>query len=155
MTLDNIPLTKTCFMRCPVADDALSLVHDAIVADAADNALPDPAPDVTPNGMPHCKNAGMNVHARRQIPRSSQAGGSAAANNLGAEWLGAGPASSGPRQLTPPSLVAVAHSVAVAGAAVPAHRRWPDNSDWLCAAASDGPPRDRPRNNNGFADKVV
>jgi hypothetical protein len=155
MTLDNIPQTKTCFMRCPVADDALSLVHDAIVADAADNALPDPALDVTPNGKPHCKNAGTNVYAARQKPCNSQAGGIAAANNLDAEALGAGPASSGPRQLTPPSLVAVAHSVAVAGAAVPAHRRWPDNSDWLCDAASNGPPRDRSRNNNGFADEVV
>jgi hypothetical protein len=133
----------------------LPLVHDAIVADAADNALPDPALDVTPSGKPHCKNAATNVRAARQKPCNSQADGIVAANNLAAESLGAGPPSPGPRQLTRPSLVAVAHTADVAPAAVPAHRRWPDNSDWLCDAASDGPPRDRLHNNNGFADEVA
>jgi hypothetical protein len=49
--------------KCPDADSDLSLVQNASAGAAPDNALRDPARDVTPSGTPHCKNAGTNVRA--------------------------------------------------------------------------------------------
>jgi hypothetical protein len=47
----------------PGGDDALSLVHAANADDAADSVPLDRARDVTPIGMPHCKNAGTTAPA--------------------------------------------------------------------------------------------
>jgi hypothetical protein len=58
---------------CLDADDDLSSGPDGVANDALDNALPDPARDVTPSGTPHCKNAGAKVQQREEKLRSNRA----------------------------------------------------------------------------------
>jgi hypothetical protein len=85
-----------------VVDDASSRAPGANAAAVPDSAPRDPAHDVTPSGMPHCKNVGSNARAPRQTTRNNPAEHSAAAKKLRSQPLGAGLRATRTRQLVPP-----------------------------------------------------
>jgi hypothetical protein len=84
-----------------VVDDASSRAPGANAAAVPDSAPRDPAHDVTPSGMPHCKNVGSNARAPRQTTRNNPAEHSAAAKKLRSQPLGAGLRATRTRQLVP------------------------------------------------------
>src|SRR5471030_1292323 len=50
-------MCKDMFKKCPAAALASSHAHNGADDDAPGSALRGPAPDATPSGTPHCKNA--------------------------------------------------------------------------------------------------
>src|SRR5882724_7959945 len=110
---------------CPDGDHALSLVHAASAADAADTALPDPARVVTPDGTPRCKNAGTPAPAAPRTRRSNRADRTSVRKNLRRPKLSAGPRAPPTRQLMqqwtppPPVLCAVADNADLVPADAP------------------------------------
>ncbi len=143
---------------CPHGDHALSLVHAASAADAADTALPDPARVVTPDGTPCCKNAGTPAPAARRTRRSNRADRTSGRKNLRRPWLGAGPRAPPTRQLTPPLmqqplpvLCAVVDNADLAPADAPALALLPANAGLPGTVATAAPPAGTPRCNSDSA----
>jgi hypothetical protein len=148
---------KTCkdmLTTCPAARLASSRAHHADADAAPDNAPHDPARDVTPVGMPHCKNACTNVHGKRRRARSNLADRTAEPKKLHARTLRAGPRAANPRQLTPAD-AGVADTDDSAPAAARAHDPWPDNAGSTASAASYEPLGNMLHCNNALADAAA
>ena len=145
-------------MTCRAGDDPLSLVHAASAADAAGTAPPDPARIVTPDGTPHCKNAGTPAPAAPRTPRSNRADRTSVRKNLRRPKLGAGPRAPPTRQLTPPLmplplsvLCAAADNADLVPAVAPDPALLPASAGSPGTVATAAPPADTPRCNSGSA----
>jgi hypothetical protein len=107
----------------------------SVVAFAHSETL-DPAPDVTPSGTPHYKNAGQNTHDEWQRRHSSPAERTSARQKIHPTTLGAYPRAPRQRQLAPvrkvrPAAVpvAVVDTPGFAAGVAVAPPRWPENAD--------------------------
>ena len=111
-------------------------------ADVPASALRDPARDVTPAGTPRCKNAGTHVREQGGKARNNPAVRTAAAQNLRAQTLGAGPRAAIPRQLTWLGARAAARdSAGPAAAAAHGPARWSGSAGSTASAATALLPR--------------
>src|SRR5580692_177511 len=83
-------IDKDMLTSCPAVDGASSRAADGDADAVLDNALRDPARDVTPSGTPGCNNVCSNERAPRQTTHNNPAEHNAAAENLRRQQLGAG-----------------------------------------------------------------
>jgi hypothetical protein len=86
---------------CPAVGGAAGRAADSAADAVLDNAPRDPAPDVTPSGIPHYKNVCSNGRAPRQTTHNNPAEHNAAATNRRRQQLGAGLRATPTRQLLP------------------------------------------------------
>lgn len=141
---------------CPATDDATRLAPVANADDVADNALRDPARDVTPSGTPHCKNAGSIARARPRTWRNNPAGRTSVPQNLRSHVLGADPRASPPRQRsTAPVPADVVDNADSADDDAPDRPHWPDNAGSPSPVANAAPPQRIRRCNSDSAGETV
>jgi predicted component of type VI protein secretion system len=141
---------------CPAAALAWSHAHNACADAALDNAIHDPARDVTPVGTPHCKIACTNVHGEWRKARSNPADRTAAPKNLRASGLCAGPRTANPRQLTPLAARAPALDIAsTVRIAVACRSRSRDTADSPASTANGEPRGDILHCNSAIVDVVA
>lgn len=154
--LTRIRSAKTCLTRCRAGDNALSPVDVASAAAARDSGPRGPTRDATPDGTPHCRNAGRHLRPAPRTPHSSLADHTAACNNLRSPALGADPRTRPPRQLTSPHAhAAVGGKHGSVPVAAHGRGRWPGNAGSPGPGASAVPPPHKHHCNTGSADAAA